>query len=295
MTSSQTDSALVLQRVRYWIDWLSSDFNSGQWNSFFLGRGFEFQGITQYIDDPDLQRINWPATLISDELQVSQFSEEKNVNLYLLGNLSSSMIFGSNFRKLDRLAVLAAVIAFSAQKIKDNFQFVGYTDKVERGFVRIWDQNYPQILAKSILEFDSKNKADNGLYSASLSIQKHRSLIIIVSDFLGSLEETERALQILAPKHEVLPLIIRDQREITLPEKGWGFYPLRDLGTGELSYVFLTSRTRQKFADNCLRNEEALQSLFSRYGIEPHFLRGKDPDDDVKDLTRILLSKRNYA
>jgi len=292
MPSDTTDLAdLKLQPIRYWLGWLSRGFATGRWDSHFLGRGFNFQGIAPFRDDPDLIRINWQATLTSGELQVSQFSEERNVRMHLLANVGPSMAFGSQQTKLERLAIIAAILSFSAYRTKDYFRFVGYTDEVELGFPEPRDRTYPKLLAQAILEFDWRGKKRGGLVRAAMSIPSQRSLVVIVSDHLGGLSGTERALRIITPRHEVVPIILWDERETTLPEKGFGLYPLQDLESGEIRYVFLTRKNRERFRENSLRKRAAIIESFRRFGTEPHFLTGSS-EEDLDSLVRIFLTHR---
>lgn len=293
MPSNPTDSAVRLRQIQYWINWLSSGFATGKWDSIYLGRGFDFQGVAPFNDDPDMVRINWQATLTSGEIQVSQFSEERDAHLYLLANLGPSMAFGTQMTKMDRLAVLAAVISFSAFRAKDRFRFMGYTDELELGFPEPHDITYPLLLAQAMMNFDWRGKKRGGLIKAASSIPARRSLVILISDFLGSFSGLERALTLLTPNHELVPLVIMDEREVALPGKGFGIYPLCDLETGALSYVFLTSAVRKKFAENSRIRRETLTQLFARFGVQPHFLIGGYADEDVKALTKIFLPKRN--
>lgn len=293
MSSNSTKTPIRLREIQYWINWLSAGFATGKWDSIYLGRGFDFQGVAPFNDDPDMVRINWQATLTSGEVQVSQFSEERDAHLYLLANLGPSMAFGSQMTKMDRLAILAGVIAFSAFRAKDRFHFVGYTDELELGFPEARDSSYPLLLARTIMEFDWRGKKRGGLVKAAQAIPPKRSLVIIVSDFLGSASGLERALRILTPNHEVLPIVLWDTREAALPE-GFGLYPLYDLETGGLSYVLLTRRVRERFAENSRKRRTALEQLFARFGTRPYFLIGNDAEADVKALAKIFLSQRRH-
>ena len=289
------EKSFRLKQIRYWIGWLSRGFASGQWNSFFLGRGFDFQGIAPFIDDPDFIRINWPATLNSGELQVSQFSEERNIDMYLLGSLSPSMAFGSQVTKLERLATMAAVLSFSAFKLKDRFRFLGFTQNLENRFPKSGDQSYPLLLAKSIIDFDWQGKRGGGMLKAALSVPSQRSLVIIVSDHLSENGDIEKSLRYLVPNHEVIAIALWDEREVSLPGKGWGIYPLQDLETGEISYIFLTNKNRKRFEENSRLRRQALNDLYSRYGIPLTFMIGGRSEDDIEALIRIFLSKRNLV
>jgi len=292
MKSDTTDPIdIKLQPIQYWLSWFSRGFATGRWDSYFLGRGFDFQGIAPFRDDPDLIRINWKATLISGELQVSQFSEERNIRMFLLANVGPSMAFGSQQTKMERLAIMAAILSFSAYRMKDYFRFVGYTDEIELGFPEPRDRTYPKLLARAILNFDWRGRKRGGLVRAAMSIPNQRSLIVIISDHLGGLSGTERALRIIAPRHEIVPIILWDEREMTLPEGRFGLYPLQDLETGEIRYVFLTRKNRERFRENSLRKRNAIIESFRKFGTEPHFLTGSS-EEDLDYLVRIFLTHR---
>lgn len=294
MSSNRTEK-IRLRQIRYWIEWVTRGFATGKWDSLFLGRGFEFQGTVPFADDPDIVRVNWQATMASGELQVSQFSEEKNVNIRLMGDLSPSMAFGTSISKLDRLAFLAAVLSFSALKVKDSFSFVGFSDKVEKDFPHSSDKSYPFLLASAIMDFPWQGKGKGGLTKAALTLPRSRSMVVIISDFLGDLWDTEGALRILATDHELLPIVIWDDLEVSLPGKGWGFYPLQDLATGEVSQIFLTEKRRDKYRKNALERQEMLRRLFIRYGVRPHFMIGGKTDDDLESLMKVFLTQRKLV
>lgn len=290
---SNTNDGLRLRLLEYWISWAARGFASGKWDSVYLGRGYDLQGTAPFREDPDLVRINWQATKLTGEIQVNQFSEERNADIYFVANLSPSMAFGSNMTKLDRVAVLAAVMAFSAEKAKDSFRFMAYTQDIERRFPTPGDKSYPFRLGRAIMNFDWRGKKKGGLTKAALMVQQSKSLVMIVSDFLGSPEVIDRSLRILATNHEVMPIVLWDSLEVELPGKGWGFVPLQDLETGELSYVFLTDRIREKYRQQCLARRGALEKIFARYGIKPLFMIGDLQSNDMEKLMRAFLSKRN--
>lgn len=292
MPINRNDAAIRLQLIQYWISWLANGFATGKWDSFYLGRGFEFQGVAPFREDPDMVRINWQATLIEGELQVSQFNEERDIRVSVLGDMSPSMAFGSQISKLDRLALLSAALSFSTLRMKDSFRFIGYTDQIETRFPETRGKTYPILLAQTIMGFDWQGKKNGGMPLAAVRIPNQRSLVILISDFLGDLWEIERTLTILASRHEILPLIIWDEREVALP-KGFGLYPLCDLETGETSFVFLTPRARRKFAENSLRRRKALENLFGRFGIAPLFLTGGNVENDIDSLMKVFLIRRS--
>ena len=289
MTSNPTN--LRLKEIRYWIRWLSRSFAAGRWNSYFRGRGFDFQSVAPFREDPDMVRINQKATLTSGELQVSQFSEERNASIFLLANIGPSMAFGTAETKLERLALLAAIFSYSAYRAKDSFRFVGYTDEVELGFPKPRDRSYPIMLAEAILNFDWRGKKRGGLVRAVAKVPKKKSLVVIISDHLGKLDGTERALQTLsAAGHEVLSIILWDERETRFPG-GWGFLPLQDLETGKVQHVLVSPRSRRILERNIAERKREIESLFRGFGIQPHFF-SQTSEEDLASLVQIFLALR---
>ncbi|OGC60071.1 hypothetical protein A3J33_02010 [candidate division WWE3 bacterium RIFCSPLOWO2_02_FULL_53_10] len=282
---------LRLEEIRYWIRWLSRSFAAGRWNSYSRGRGFDFQGIAPFREDPDMSRINQKATLASGELHVSQFSEERNASILLLANVGPSMAFGSAETKMERLALLAAIFSYSAYRAKDYFRFVGYTDEVELGFPKPRDRSYPIMLAEAILNFDWRGKKRGGLVRAVAKVPKKKSLVVIISDHLGKLDGTERALQALvAAGHEVLSIILWDERETKFPD-GWGFLPLQDLETGEIRHVLVNARSRRILERNIAERKKEIEALFRRFGIQPHFF-SQTSEEDLASLVQIFMALR---
>lgn len=279
------------REIHYWLGWLSRNFATGKWDSYFLGRGFDFQGIVPFRDDPDLVRMNWQATLMTGEPQVNVFSEERNASICLLGNLGPSMAFGSAETKLERLALLAAILSYSAYRAKDYFRFVGYTDEIELGFPEPRDQDYPALLAEAILDFDWRGKRRGGLLRAVSSLPSQKCLVVIVSDHLGKLDGTRRSLQTLVSAgHDVLPIILWDEREMRFPD-GWGFLPLQDLETGEFRHVLVNARSRRILEKNIAAKKAEIEELFQRFGVQPHFFSNTSAED-LDSLMRIFFARQ---
>lgn len=284
---------IKLETIDYWIRWLSNSFASGEWDSHFLGRGFDFQGTVPYEEDPDPARVNWPATLSSFpiEIQVSQYGEEHDVPVYVLGDLSRSMSFGTEWTKQDRLALITALLAFSATRTKDPFRFIGFTDKAELDFLRSGDKLTPLLLAEEILRFRSLAKGSGGLAQATAQIPlQPRALVIVISDFFDGLLKTEEAIGPLGLRHDVLPIVLWDKRDRALP-RGFGVLHLADLETDRGRHVFLWGPTREAHERNIARLRQQIIELFRRHTVEPVFF-DEMGETDVGTLRDTFLARR---
>lgn len=281
-----------LREIRYWIQWLAAGMSAGGWASRYLGRGFDYQGTAPYRDDPDLVRINWQASLIEGELIVNTFSEERSIDVFVLADLNRAMLFGSEETKVDRIAELAAILAFSAARAKDRFELIGYSGGVRHRFPRFSsERGYPLRLAEAILRFDYSDGKRGGLIQAvGPIIGRPRSLVLVISDFLGDLDEVRRAMSLVAFKHDVVPVVLWDKRELVLPQ-GYGIVPIHDLGSGDLKHILLTPRVRKRHAQNVADRKREIKAAFGCFGVRP-FLLSAVREDDVQALVKIFLRRR---
>jgi hypothetical protein len=72
-----------------------------------------------------------------------------------------------------------------------------------------------------------------------------KSVCFLVSDFLA--ENYEPALRVARRRHDLIPVVITDQREMELPDAG--FVELEDPETGEVALIDTASvRLRDRFA-----------------------------------------------
>jgi len=291
---ASSDPKFSIERIEYWIKWLSESFASGKWDSHSLGRGFNFQEIVPYEQAPDPGLINWPATLGSYplEIQVTQYREERNVPVYVLGDLTRSMFFGTDdWLKQERLALIAALLAFSVGRSNDRLRFIGFSDKAELDFTRSGGDAFPALLAEEILRFYPTGGGFGGLVQAAASVPAYpKALVVIVSDFLGNLSQVEESIQPLAHRHDLLPIVLWDRAE-----SAWsgGSLPLPvcDAETGRLIDVF---NPKAALARNMAALKRKITELFQGYDTEPAFL-DQVRESDVDALISAFFSKRLKA
>src|SRR5215207_1637631 len=78
----------------------------------YRGAGLDFTGLRPYVEQDDARHIDWNATARLDEPQVRQFTEDRELTVWLVLDRSASMTVGAPGRgKADVLAELAMVVA----------------------------------------------------------------------------------------------------------------------------------------------------------------------------------------
>jgi len=110
-----------------------SDMLAGQYHSVFKGRGMAFSEVRQYQPGDEVRTIDWNVTARMNEAYVKVFTEERELTVMLLVDVSAIEEFGSTVRaKAEMAGEVAAQIAFSAIANSDRVGLVLFSDQVEK-------------------------------------------------------------------------------------------------------------------------------------------------------------------
>ena len=123
-----SELAKKIRRIEIRTNKLVEELFSGEYRSGFRGKGMEFDSIRQYIPGDDVRAIDWNVTARYNKAFVKQFVEEREMNIFLLIDMSRSNSFG---RKKDLIAVLSATLALSAIRNNDRVGAIFFTEEVE--------------------------------------------------------------------------------------------------------------------------------------------------------------------
>jgi uncharacterized protein (DUF58 family) len=212
---------------------------AGQYHSVFKGRGLVFSDVRPYIAGDDVRSIDWNVSARMNAPHVKQFVEERDRTVNLMVDMSASGLFGtSSVTKRELAAELAAMVAFSAIKNNDRVGLFLVTDKVERYVPPKKGRRHVMRVVSEILSFRPESrKTDLGAGLDFMGkIARRRSVVFLVSDFLSS--GWDRALRITAQRHDVVPVVLADPVELSIPRIG--LVQFEDLESGEV-FEFDTS------------------------------------------------------
>ncbi|HEY4182088.1 MAG TPA: DUF58 domain-containing protein [Kofleriaceae bacterium] len=238
---------------------------AGQYHSVFKGRGLVFSDVRPYIAGDDVRAIDWNITARMNAPHVKQFVEERDRTVNLVIDMSASMLFGTlGAAKRELAAELAAVVAFSAIKNNDRVGLYVVTDRVEKFVPPKKGRRHVLRIIGELLAFQPQSRGTN--IAAGLDflgkVAKRRSVVFLVSDFLAA-GGWERAMQIVAQRHEVVPVIVSDPFEAQLPPVG--LVTLEDQETGEVIEIDTRGRAARDYAqrakDAALVRDQAMRRL----------------------------------
>jgi uncharacterized protein (DUF58 family) len=190
------------------------------------------------------------------------------MTVILLVDLSASQRFGSVSQlKVETVAEVAALLAFSAAKNNDRIGLVLFTDRVERFVPPKKGTGHVMRVVTEILNAKPEGSGTDLRAALELlgSVQKRKSVVFLLSDFAA--DGYEHALRIASKKHDLIPIQIIDPREQTLPDLG--LLLMEDLESGELFEVDTGSRkAREAYATRVQKQRAAREQLWKRLSLD---------------------------
>jgi len=186
--------------------------------SIFQGEGYDFVELREYMPGDDIRRIDWNITAKMQTPYIKVFREERELNVVIVSVLNGSVHFGSKKFKQETIADVVALLSFSTLKNGDMLSSYIFTDKMISNSKPSKKMHQVQKSVADILEFDALHqKVDFKVIADTLYKRlKRRSLILVVGDFFEIPD-----FKLLARKHEVVSVVVRDHLEENPPEMGF--------------------------------------------------------------------------
>lgn len=268
MKASASDLLKKVRKIEIKSRGLSNQIFSGEYHSAFKGRGMAFSEVREYMPGDDVRSIDWNVTARFNHPYVKVFEEERELTVMLLVDVSASEMFGTrNQLKMELVAELCAVIAFSALQNNDKIGVVFFSSVIEKFIPPKKGKSHVLRIIRELLDFSPKEKGTD----ISLALQyftnmiKKRCTAFLISDFFD--DNFQKPLRIAARKHDLIALNILDQRETELPDMGLVCFT--DAETGETKWVDTSDKKlRLNYKGNGLRRKDELAGVFNKSGVD---------------------------
>jgi len=251
-------------RTRRMVD----DTLAGSYHSVFKGRGMNFDEVREYVPGDDIRVIDWNVTARTGVPHIKKFTEERELTIMLMIDISGSGGFGSGAQsKREIMAELGSVLAFSAVRNNDKVGLILFTDSVELFIPPAKGRRHILRVIREILFFQPTGRGtDIGEALDYINrVAKRKCVTFLLSDFClpGDFEDTlaliRPKMQITARRHDLIAIMVNDPRELTLPDVGW--ITLEDAESGEQ----IVLNTGDSWTQNAYHNlAEERRDLFTR-------------------------------
>jgi len=257
---------------------LVEGMESGAFRSRFRGGGIEFSEVREYAAGDDARRIDWNVSARYNDLFVKEFVEEKELNVYVIIDLSASNDFGFLKSKKELGFEVAASLMFSALKNNDRVGMGLFTDTLEKFIPAKKGKKHMMQILQNLLDYSPKSTKTDILKSLSQleTNLKRRSVVFIVSDFIS--DSFVKPLKFLKFKHQIVLVNISDIKENKIPEIGNVY--LEDAESGEQVLVNTSDKNFQEQYSILLKNnKEKNEYELKKLGIDFLNLSNEEPFD----------------
>lgn len=260
---------------------------SGEYHSVFKGQGIEFDEVREYMAGDDVRSIDWNVTARMGHPYVKRYSEERELTIVFVVDISGSQCFGSGARsKAEVAAEITCLLALSAVKNQDKVGLILFSDRIEKSVPPRKGRTAAMRLVREVLAAEETRRGTD--IAAALrflnNVQKRKSVVFLISDFMAS--RFERELRVTARRHDVICCPVSDPRERELPRVG--LIEVQDPETGALMLLDTDSRpVREAFRAEAEAQDQALREQFRKMKMDTIFLSTDRPfADDVRKLFR---------
>ena len=263
----------------------------GEYQSVFKGRGIEFDEVREYQEGDDPRLIDWNVTARMDRLFVKKFVEERELSILLVVDVSASQAFGSQaMLKRELAAELACALAMSALHNHDQVGLLMFSDRIERYVSPRKGRGHVNRLVREILTAVPAGRGTDYKTAVDFVMQviKHRSVVFFLSDFLT--EGYQKPLRLTGTRHDVIPVVLSDPRERSLPDVG--LVRLDDPETGESVVVDTGSaHVRKEYARQAAEQRANRVGAFRALGLD--FLELSTDQGYAKQLIKFFQARQS--
>lgn len=255
---------------------LVNDTLAGNYHSVFKGRGMNFDEVREYVPGDDIRAIDWNVTARTGIPHIKKFTEERELTIMLLIDISSSGEFGSGVSsKREMMAELGSILAFSARRNNDRVGLILFSDFVELYIPPKKGRSHILRVIREVLFFQPQGTRTDLLIPLDFinRVAKRRCVTFLISDFClpGAFEEAlsrlQPKLQITNRRHDLISMIVSDPREHELPNVGW--LTLEDAESGEQVELNTSDPAiRRGYAELAVDRQKELRRAIRSAGLD---------------------------
>jgi len=270
---------------------LTKQASSGEYHSAFKGRGMTFSEVREYQTGDEIRTIDWNVTARFNEPFVKVFEEERELNVILVIDVSSSQDYGIHEKSKKELSLeLAAVLSFSAIANNDKIGSIFYSDKMEKYIPPKKGRKHALVILRELSEQNSEKRKTNLVEALRFirNTEKKRSVIFVISDFIDENAYLD-ALSHTRKRHDVVAIKISDDLERNLPNLG--IVPLQNVETGEWNWYNTSNpEFREEYTQQFEENKTKFLVELRKRGVDS--IEITTQDDYYHSLVQLFHQRR---
>ncbi len=266
---------------------------SGRYASRLRGRGLNFEEIRRYLPGDDIRTMDWKVTARTRSPHVRVYTEEKDRAVVLVVDQRINMFFGTRDKlKSVTAAQLAALGAWRAVDVGDRVGAVVFNDtelvetQPQRSQKTVMSILGTVVRMNHALQADASDEPNpdmlNRALEKALQLAPHDALVVMISDYFGVDEQTERLVARMAEHNDVLALLVHDPIRLKPAEQK---LTVSD-GSLQMEIDFSRKKVREMITGNYGEEQQRIKRFLNRLAA-PLLLVSNE--GDVVDQVRRLL------
>jgi uncharacterized protein (DUF58 family) len=264
----------------------------GDHQGLIPGPGSEPGESRIYQPGDDVRRMDWSVTARTTHPHVRQMIADRELETWLVVDMSASLDFGTTgCEKRDLAVAAAASIAFLNSGGGNRLGAVITNGDATRRVPALSGRIHEQELLRAIATMPKAPVGVRGDLAVAIETlrrpERRRGMAVIISDFLGPINWM-RPLRAIAGRHEVLGIEIIDPRDVELPDVGDVI--LQDTETGVTREFTIDAALRDDFAKAADAHRAEVARTLRRCGAPLMTLR--TDRDWIADVVRFVATNR---
>ena len=254
---------------------------SGNFLSSLHGDGYDFAGLREYQIGDDIRKINWTITAKLNKPYVKELHTNKELSIVVASLMDGSLYFKDGNAKQDKLTEVATILGYASQNSNDLFRGVIYTQNEIYSTPPTKQLYHIEEFSKTLFESQLLNTTldrQNAINELFGRIER-RSLLFILSDGLEYID-----LSLLAQKHEVVAITVRDKEEMT--PLVWGETTLQNPQNSDRVDRYFNKRAIRNYLKKLQAHDERQKEHFDKYNISNTTIT--TDEDSVIKLMRLF-------
>jgi uncharacterized protein (DUF58 family) len=256
------------------------------------GPGSEPGDARPYQPGDDVRRMDWAVTARTTEPHIRMTEADRELETWVVVDLSASLDFGTAACEKRDLAVAAT--AAVAHLTRGGGNRIGALVATGERTIRIPARGglaHARGLIRRVAETPRAPEGTRGDLAEAIEQlrrpPRRRGLAVVISDFLGD-QTWERPLRALSARHDLLAVEVLDPRDLELPEVGT--VVLADPETGRQREVDTTPLLCREFAAASAEHREQVATTLRRCGAAHMVLR--TDRDWIADVVRFAVARK---
>jgi uncharacterized protein (DUF58 family) len=259
------------------------------------GPGSEPGESRMYQPGDDVRRMDWSVTARTTHAHVRQMVADRELETWLVVDMSASLDFGTVGCEKRDLAVGAAAAITYLNSGGGNR--IGAVIANGESIIRVparGGRQHEQRLLRAIATSPRAPLGVRGDLAAAIDElrrpERRRGMAVVISDFLGPINWM-RPLRAISGRHEVLGIEVIDPRDVELPDVGDVI--LQDTESGVTREFTIDEQLRDDFARAAAAHRAEVARTLRRCGAPLMTLR--TDRDWISDIVRFVASRRRGA